>query len=378
MPKTFKFLIIDTYYPQFLSWLYRKFPEIAGMNYEEQKHFIIQQRFGTADFYSSNLKKLGCVAEEIISNNRFLQGQWAIEHGMKLEKSFSGKIANKIPFLRKRVDNYNDLLKVLESQIKIAKPDILYMQDISFCSSTFIQSMRKYVKLVIGQIACPLPDKKAFVPYDLILSSLPHYVEMFRSMGLSSELFKIGFENSILNSLNHGNRIYDVVHVGGYGPIHDERNQLLELVATGIRVNFWGYGINNLSPKSRILENYNGESWGIERYKIFAQSKIAITKHIAIVAGEYCNIMTLYEATGCGALLVTDYKKNLREIFVPDKEVVTYRSPDEAITKIKYYLEHEKERQEIADAGQERTLSEHSYYNRMVELIEIIGKYIKK
>ena len=104
-------------------------------------------------------------------------------------------------------------------------------------------------------------------------------------------------------------------------------------------------------------------------------SKITINRHID-VAENYANNMRLYEATGCGALLVTDYKDNLSELFVPDQEVVTYRSVEEAVDKIKYYLSHEDERSKIAKAGKERTLSEHTYYNRMCQLKEIISKYL--
>ena len=41
--------------------------------------------------------------------------------------------------------------------------------------------------------------------------------------------------------------------------------------------------------------------------------------------------MRLYEATGVGTLLVTDYKDNLHEMFIPGKEVVVYRDADEAV-----------------------------------------------
>jgi spore maturation protein CgeB len=111
-------------------------------------------------------------------------------------------------------------------------------------------------------------------------------------------------------------------------------------------------------------------------YNTLFKSKITITGHITSVAGQYANNMRLYEATGVGALLITDHKKNLSYIFEPGKEVITYRSPEECVEKIKYYLENEKEREKIAKAGQRRTLSEHTYLNRMKEHIGIVEKYI--
>jgi len=67
---------------------------------------------------------------------------------------------------------------------------------------------------------------------------------------------------------------------------------------------------------------------------------------------------------------------NLHEIFEPGKEVIAYRTPEECAELIQYYLEHEAERGAIARAGQERTLREHTYYQRMQELVEIVRKYL--
>ncbi len=77
-----------------------------------------------------------------------------------------------------------------------------------------------------------------------------------------------------------------------------------------------------------------------------------------------------------GALLMTDWKENLHELFEPGKEVVAYRSSHECAALVRYYLEHDNEREAIAHAGQERTLREHTEYQRTQELIEIVDKYI--
>jgi len=69
--------------------------------------------------------------------------------------------------------------------------------------------------------------------------------------------------------------------------------------------------------------------------------------------------MRLFEATGVGILLITDSKVNLNELFELGKEVVAYRSPEECVELVQYYLEHDREREDIARAGQERTLQEH-------------------
>jgi spore maturation protein CgeB len=84
----------------------------------------------------------------------------------------------------------------------------------------------------------------------------------------------------------------------------------------------------------------------------------------------------MFEATGMGALLITDSKKNMDEFFKSGSEVITYKSAEDLTAKIKYYLKNEKERLKIAKSGQKRTLKDHTYKKRMIELDKILRKYI--
>jgi spore maturation protein CgeB len=43
---------------------------------------------------------------------------------------------------------------------------------------------------------------------------------------------------------------------------------------------------------------------------------------------------------------------------------------------VRYYLDHPDEAEAIARAGQARTLREHTYQSRMVELNSILSKYL--
>jgi len=87
-------------------------------------------------------------------------------------------------------------------------------------------------------------------------------------------------------------------------------------------------------------------------YNIRNTCRIAVSKHISSVADVYANIMTLYEATGVGTLLVIDHRQDLHTLFKPGKEVIAYHSPEECVELIQYYLAHEDERQGVAQAGQ--------------------------
>jgi spore maturation protein CgeB len=76
----------------------------------------------------------------------------------------------------------------------------------------------------------------------------------------------------------------------------------------------------------------------------------------------------MFEATGVGALLMTESATNLPDFFEPGREVVPYDSVDDLVDKIRYFLAHEEERRRIAAEGQRRTLTEHTYGRRIRQL----------
>jgi len=67
----------------------------------------------------------------------------------------------------------------------------------------------------------------------------------------------------------------------------------------------------------------------------------------------------------------------LNELFDIGKEVVAYNNVNELVELIRYYADRDSEREAIARAGQKRTITEHTYYNRMEELLNILPKYLR-
>ena len=90
--------------------------------------------------------------------------------------------------------------------------------------------------------------------------------------------------------------------------------------------------------------------------EVFRKSKIVFNT----AAVDDIN-MRCFEATATGSFLLTEWVPTLDECFEDGKHLVTFKTMDEAVEKAKYYLEHEDEREAIARAGMEHTLSHHTY-----------------
>jgi len=392
-----KFLILNTDYPEFLLWLYSQHPELENKSYQEQMQTRNESLFGVANFYSENLRKLGHEAWDIHFNNRLMQKAWAKEQGIQARESISTlqewrrllrrgrRAVAKTPIRyfrslfprmsRALVEDYRWFYDVLAAQIKYYDPDVLLNQDMVTIDAQLLRKMKPYTRLLVGQIASPLPQKEDYACYDLVISSLPNYVEYFRRIGVPSSLHKLAFEPRVLSMLDSRRPEIPVSFVGNLSQYHRERVHLLEHLCTQLSIGVWGPGLGYLPSDSPIHKHYMGQAWGIEMYRILSKSRIVVNQH-SNIAESYANNMRLFEATGVGTLLVTDWKVNLHEMFEPGKEVVVYGSPEECAELTKYYLEHDKEREAIARAGQQRTLLEHTYYQRMHELEEIVDSFL--
>ena len=351
-------------------------------DYETLRARLLALRFGTSDFYSRNLVALGHQSQDLIFNCEPLQRKWLAEKmpARSPERGWFSRSLRRLPFSPKSpAPQPIPLLEIAVEQIRRIRPDVLYVQDLNLLPPEVIGSLRNegHVGLVVGQIACPLPELRFIKAFDLILTSFPHYVDRFRDLGVDSEYFRIGFDPIVLDELGPVERDLDCTFIGGISPAHSGRLNFLEQLATRTDIQFFGYGADSLSPDSPILARHHGEVWGMEMYRALARSRITLNIHID-VAENYANNMRLYEATGSGALLLTDMKDNLGDLFKIDEEIVTYRSLDEAVEKIRHFSANPQAAREIALAGQRRTFASHTYPGRMTELVSILEDYLDR
>lgn len=373
-----KVAILDTYYPRFLKSFYANHSVLRSAHSDEQTKALLNAAFGTSDFYSRHLKNLGVDAHDLIVNCVPLQKAWATEN----QVSFSAWALRlphrtfRLPVIGAKLAALPGLMEVAVAQIRSIKPDVLYCQDLSFFPGEVLKELKSHVRLIVGQIACPLPPESFLKGYDLILTSFPHFVPRLQAMGIASEYFRIGFDTRVLELLGNVNKDIGASFVGGISRHHGRAVPLLEYLATNTPIEFFGYGVKTLPRSSPIRKRHHGEVWGLEMYRALARSKVTLNRHIN-VAENNANNMRLYEATGVGALLITDRKDNLGELFNIGKEIVAYNTAEEAAELISYYLDHPDEAAAIARAGQARTLREHTYRNRMEELVPVLARYLE-
>jgi spore maturation protein CgeB len=369
--------IVDTYYPAFLAGHYRERPGLAGRSYADQHASLMGRCFGTSDAYSRHLRELGHDAIEIVPNCAELQIRWAIENG---RPGRWRRLRVRLPGMPARLGRDPLLRQIAIAQIAAHQADVVYAQDLSFFTRSDLDRLRSEGRLVAGQIASGMPSEELARGFDLILSSFPHYPERFRALGVDSEYLPIAFYGRVLERLREtgteakpdADRPHAIAFVGGLDPeLHEARVELLEALARRLPLQVWGYGADRLPSGSALRAAYRGQLWGLDMYRVLAQSRIVLNRHIGFAEG-YANNMRLFEATGVGALLVTESAPNLGDFFASGREVVSYDGPADLMEKLEDLLEHDDERRAIAAAGQSRTLRDHTYSSLMARLAGIL------
>jgi spore maturation protein CgeB len=391
-----RILVLNADYLRFQAWLYRRHPRLESASYAAQMAARNASLFGLADFYSKSFSALGHSAAEIHVNNPWLQTAWAREHGMALEPPGIAAAADRrtLPaWLERAVTPFKPILRplarriglspkldreaenILLAQIEEFKPDLVLNQDVFHVDPGLMRRIKRIGNpILIGQVGIEPSRGQDWGVYDLMISQLPTTVKFFRGLGVRSEINHLAFEPAVLDLLPPKPVTdIDVSFVGSVSLDHQQRIALLEAVARRYDLKLWGNRPQALPASSPLHRCFQGEVWGADMYQVLRRSRITLNSHIDL-AGREAGNMRLFEATGVGTFLLTDFKDNLDTLFAPDREVGVWRSIDDCLKAIDHYLGDDTRRAEIAQAGQARTMAQHTYRHRAGEILGFADK----
>lgn len=372
-----KILILANSSPGFFSTHYNEEAKFRNYSYDDLEKYRVDSHYHPADFYAYNLRLLGHDAKVANINDYYMQSAWARENSFKhSDREQYTLIWRKkvIPWIRKK-SSRNWMYDILREQIRLYKPDIIYNTAVLVVAPTFLKEIKTYNShiYIVGQHApMTLDSAEDLSCYDLIISSYPPTIQWLNKNGIKNAFIKLGFEPYVQLGVSSFKK-YDVTFVGAFHETHQARRDLVEGLCNYFDVHIWAPSLN-ADKTSPLWKNYHGLAYGREMYGVLASSRITLNHHG--YKFPYANNLRLYDSTGMGTFLVTDYKENLSELFNLGKEVVAYKSLTDCVEFIQYFLSNSAERELIAKAGQKRTLKDHSYYQRMCEVSNILERMI--
>lgn len=106
--------------------------------------------------------------------------------------------------------------------------------------------------------------------------------------------------------------------------------------------------------------------------RIYSSSIISINIHEEYQKnfGGDCNERT-FKIPLCGGFEITDDVACIRKYFKENEEIIIAKNTKEWFEKINYYIKNPDLRLSIIDAGRKRVLRDHTYHNRVRQIIEI-------
>ena len=129
----------------------------------------------------------------------------------------------------------------------------------------------------------------------------------------------------------------------------------------------FGYLPKSIQLDDNLKPFYCGEAWGKQVVKIYNQSKIILNfvpEHMPVGGNN-----RTFEIPGCGGFQLAS--RCPTQWFQPGKEIEIFSSISELKSKIKYYLEHDYQRQQIAQAGYLKAGKHHTYRHRFRKILAL-------
>jgi spore maturation protein CgeB len=360
-------LIFDHYYPEFVAGVYGADPGLRDASFERQQAALDAGLFGETQFQAEALRSLGHAALHFPVNVAPLGAAWAREQGLRLaRRSVPGVRLRRgwVPWPTTRVRDIW-LGSLLAGVADRFEADWVHVQCMDVLPESVVRALRAPGRVLTGQTAAPSPPWTGLGAFELVFSSLPNYVARYRTMGVPAAFLPLAFAPAVLDRVGSVERDVALSFVGSLTPKHRHRIEFVSELAVKVPLDIFADGAD--LPGARRHPGV----WGKAMYRVLARSRLTLNVHGEHAAGN-ANNLRLYEATGMGAILLTEEAPNLTQLFAPGEEVVTYRDMASLLQAIDRLERNPEEARAIAAAGQVRTMRDHTWTVRMGRMLEIV------
>lgn len=263
---------------------------------------------------------------------------------------------------------YADLNRALLAEVMRFRPDILLTVQRDY--EIWLETLSRIRELGdVALITWTTDDSFKFnrvskfigSSYDAIGTTYEYRLSDYKRAGIEGSFLTQWAANShwLKNPKSARDCQYQVSFVGSsYG---DRAVMIRKLQLVGIDVECFGYGW----PSGPISSG--------EIPRIMNDSVISLS-FCAGFLGDGANDRQIkartFEVSGAGGFLLTDAAPGLDTIYEIGREIAVYDGFDDLVHKIKHYLLHLDERDQIALAGHAKTVEFHTYEQRLKELLQ--------
>ena len=144
-----------------------------------------------------------------------------------------------------------------------------------------------------------------------------------------------------------------------------ERAELIRTVTEHFHFDLFTPNMNFSMPN---LTNHGTVDYYKQMPLVFRRSKINL--NISLRSIKSGIPLRAFDILGSGGFLLSNFQADFLDDFIPGKDFVYYESKEDLLTKIDYYLNHDKERIDIAKSGHDKVAAHHTFRHRIREMLK--------
>ncbi|MFQ5736838.1 MAG: glycosyltransferase [Thermodesulfobacteriota bacterium] len=193
----------------------------------------------------------------------------------------------------------------------------------------------------------------------------------FNQYGMDAISFYSSFDGQRYAKDEAAEKDIDVSFVGDVAHKLERMEYIDFAEGNGVPVDVFGTGSKGGQVSlERMVEIFNRTKVNLNFTRISLKNAIRkepqINLRLRQIKGRIAEIAL------CGGFVLTEYVPGIEEVFEPGTEVVTFDSRKEFIERLKYYLAHDAQREEIARRGHERALRDYDVGRAIPGLVKRI------
>ncbi len=147
------------------------------------------------------------------------------------------------------------------------------------------------------------------------------------------------------------------------------RKILSDFLPTEHALAVYGGGWENTPVSEYVVRTYLDRE---ETMRAYRRAKIVLNDHWNDMRENGVVSNRIFDVLAAGGFVISDDLPEIGELF--GETVPTYRSREELLALIDYYLSHEAERRHLAEEGRWLVLREHTFRQRTDRILEVFGE----
>lgn len=239
-------------------------------------------------------------------------------------------------------------------------------------SLEFFRLLQKkvFVVMMVGDTEYCFDGRDVYYAQCADLVAVYNYSSRYRfeHYGINAISFYSSYDKNKYFKINDLKKDIEISFVGQITNYEDRGEYIDYVVTNGMPIEIFGLGTKNGQVAlSQMVNIFNKTKININFTGITTKNALSKRLNIDCRLKQMKGRMT--EIALCSGFVLSEYVPGINEVFCIDKEIAVFHAKKDLLEKIKYYLEHEDERESIAQRGYARALRDYEISTAIPRLI---------